>query len=235
MNLYIGTSGFGYKEWKGKFFPPDIKPADMLRFYAERFNAVEINNTFYRMPKKELLEGWLKEVPSAFTFGLKAPQKITHIRRLKECQQELEYFLEVASVLKRQLGPLLFQLPPNLKKDADRLRNFLKLLPAERRITFEFRHETWFDDEIFTALKEHNAALCIAESEDPPQTPFQPTADWGYFRLRRLDYTDADLKSWFTKIQNQKTWSDTYTFFKHEEEAHGPNFAQGFQSLLKAG
>src|SRR3954471_4882651 len=146
MNLYIGTSGFGYKEWKGKFFPPDIKPADMLRFYAERFNAVEINNTFYRMPKKELLESWLKEVPSTFILGLKAPQKITHIRRLKEAQQELDYFLEVAGVLKNQLGPLLFQLPPNFKKDADRLRNFLKHLPARHRVAFEFRHESWFDD-----------------------------------------------------------------------------------------
>jgi uncharacterized protein YecE (DUF72 family) len=231
MNLHIGTSGFGYKEWKGKFFPPDIKPAEMLRFYAERFNAVEINNTFYRMPKKELLEGWLKEVPSSFIFGLKAPQKITHIRRLKESQQELDYFLEVASVLKNQLGPLLFQLPPNFKKDADRLRNFLKLLPADRRVTFEFRHESWFDDETFAALKEHNAALCIAESEDPPQTPFQATADWGYFRLRRLDYTDADLKSWSAKIQSQKNWSDSFVFFKHEEQAFGPKFAQTFQRM----
>jgi uncharacterized protein YecE (DUF72 family) len=233
MNLYIGTSGFGYKEWKGKFFPADIKPADMLRFYAERFNAVEINNTFYRMPKKELLEGWLKEVPSTFVFGLKAPQKITHIRRLKECQQELDYFLEVASVLKHQLGPLLFQLPPNFKKDADRLRAFLKLLPSSRRVTFEFRHESWFDDEIFGALKEHNAALCIAESEDPPQTPFQATADWGYFRLRRLDYTDANLQGWFTKIQNEKSWADAYVFFKHEEEAFGPGFAAAFQQFVK--
>ena len=231
MNLYIGTSGFGYKEWKGKFFPPDIKPAEMLRFYAERFNAVEINNTFYRMPKKELLEGWLKEAPSTFTFGLKAPQKITHIRRLKDAQQELAYFLEVASVLKQQLGPLLFQLPPNFKKEADRLRSFLELLPSSQRVAFEFRHESWFDEEIFAALKERNAALCIAESEDPPQTPFQPTADWGYFRLRRLDYTDADLKSWHAKIQKQKTWSDTYVFFKHEEQAFGPKFAQVFQQF----
>jgi uncharacterized protein YecE (DUF72 family) len=231
MNLYIGTSGFGYKEWKGKFFPSDIKPADMLRFYAERFNAVEINNTFYRMPTKELLEAWLKEVPASFVFGLKAPQKITHIRRLKDAQQELAYFLEVAGILKNQLGPLLFQLPGNFKKDVVRLRDFLKLLPADLRVAFEFRHESWFDDEIFGALKEHKAALCIAESEETPEVPFQPTADWGYFRLRRLDYTDADLKSWFTKIKAQKDWSDTYVFFKHEEQAFGPKFAQTFQKL----
>jgi uncharacterized protein YecE (DUF72 family) len=231
MNLYIGTSGFGYKEWKGKFFPPDIKPAEMLRFYAERFNAVEINNTFYRMPKKELLESWLKEVPATFIFGLKAPQKITHIRRLKDAQQELAYFLEVAGVLKNQLGPLLFQLPGNFKKDAARLRDFLKLLPSDVRAAFEFRHESWFDDEIFAALKERNAALCIAQSEETSEVPFQPTADWGYFRLRRLDYSDADLKSWFAKIKNQKDWSDTYVFFKHEEQAFGPKFAQTFQKL----
>jgi uncharacterized protein YecE (DUF72 family) len=205
----------------------------MLRFYAERFNAVEINNTFYRMPKKELLESWLNEVPANFIFGLKAPQKITHIRRLKDAGHELAYFLEAASTLKNQLGPLLFQLPPNFKKDADRLRAFLKLLPSTQRVAFEFRHESWFDDEIFAALKEHNAALCIAESEDPPQTPFQATADWGYFRLRRLDYTDADLKSWFAKIQKQIDWTDTYVFFRHEEEAFGPKFAQVFQKLLE--
>lgn len=232
MNLYIGTSGFGYKEWKGKFFPRDMKPADMLRFYADRFNAVEINNTFYRMPTKALLKSWVKEVPSSFIFGLKAPQKITHMRRLKDCADELDHFLKVARVLKKQLGPLLFQLPPNFKKDADRLREFLKILPSNQRAAFEFRHESWFDDEIFKALKQRNAALCIAESEDTPTVPFEPTADWGYFRLRRLDYEKRDLKRWAAKITTQKTWSDTYVFFKHEEKALGPKFAQIFQSLI---
>jgi uncharacterized protein YecE (DUF72 family) len=230
MNFFIGTSGFGYKEWKGKFFPEDMKPAGMLRFYAERFNAVEINNTFYRMPKRELLESWVKEVPATFIFGLKAPQKITHIKRLKEAQSEVDYFIDVARVLKNQLGPLLFQLPGNFKKDAARLRDFLALLPRDLRITFEFRHESWFDDEVFAALKEHNAALCIAESEETPEVPFHATADWGYFRLRRLDYTEVDLKSWLAKIQKQN-WSDTFIFFKHEEQAFGPKFAQSFQQL----
>jgi uncharacterized protein YecE (DUF72 family) len=233
MNLHVGTSGYGYKEWKGKFYPTDIKAAEMLREYAKHFKAVEINNTFYRMPNKELVRSWMKEVPGDFVFALKAPQKITHIRRLKEAAEDVRNFLDVAAILKGQLGPLLFQLPGNFKKDAPRLAEFLKLLPKEFRVAFEFRHASWFDAEVFSALKKHNAALCIAESEETVEVPFEATADWGYFRLRRLDYNASDLKKWFSRIQNQN-WNDTYVFFKHEEQALGPKFAAAFAQLAEA-
>jgi uncharacterized protein YecE (DUF72 family) len=230
MNLYVGTSGFGYKEWKGKFYPREMKPAEMLQYYAARFNAVEINNTFYRMPNKELVLSWAKDVPGAFKFSLKAPQKITHLRRLKDVADDTVNFIDVAGVLKQQLAPLLFQFPGNFKKNAERLADFLKLLPPAQRVTFEFRDASWFDAEIFNLLTKHNAALCIAESEETVEVPFQPTADWGYFRLRRLDYTTADLKKWRAKIEQQK-WSDAYIYFKHENQALGPKFAQDFLKL----
>jgi uncharacterized protein YecE (DUF72 family) len=227
MNLFVGTSGFGYKEWRGKFYPREMKPPEMLRYYAERFNAVEINNTFYRMPNKELVLSWTKDVPADFKFSLKAPQKITHLRRLKDVEDDVANFIDVAGALKQQLAPLLFQFPGNFKKNAERLGDFLKLLPRAHRVTFEFREASWFDAEIFDLLSKHNAALCIAESEETVEVPFQPTADWGYFRLRRLDYTTAGLKKWRHKIEQQK-WSEAYIYFKHEDLALGPKFAQEF-------
>jgi uncharacterized protein YecE (DUF72 family) len=230
MNLLVGTSGYSYKEWKGKFYPRDIKPADMLRFYAEHFNTVEINNTFYRMPTKELVVSWTKDVPADFKFALKAPQRITHIRRLKDCADDLGNFLEVGAVLKNQLGPLLFQFPGNFKIDLLRLADFLKLLPRRHHVAFEFRNASWFTEEVFDALRKHNAALCIAESEETVEVPFEATADWGYLRPRRLDYSPADLKSRFARIQKQN-WSDAYVFFKHEDQALGPKFAQNFLEL----
>src|SRR5687768_14922545 len=163
MRLHVGTSGYAYKEWKGSFYPEDLPDKQMLRYYGERFRSVEINNTFYRMPKAAMLEGWAAEVPEHFKFVIKAPQQITHIKRLKGAENSVAYLLEVAAVLKERLGPLLFQLPPHLKKDAARLRDFLGLLPADRRAAFEFRHQSWFDDEVFGLLRERRAALCIAE------------------------------------------------------------------------
>src|SRR5881394_1123722 len=149
MNLYVGTSGFSYKEWKGPFYPEDLPEKQMLRFYGERFRTVEINNTFYRMPKESVLDAWANEVPADFKFVLKAPQRITHMQRLKDAADSVSYLLKVAVALKERLGPLLFQLPPYFKKDAARLRDFLDLLPREPRSAFEFRHPSWFDDEIF--------------------------------------------------------------------------------------
>src|SRR5215510_13932519 len=178
MNLYVGTSGYSYKEWKGTFYPEDLPDKQMLRFYGERFRSVEINNTFYRMPKTSVLEAWAEEVPVDFKFVLKASQRITHNQRLKDANDSVSYLLKVAGALKNRLGPLLFQLPPYLKKDLPRLRDFLKLLPSEPRSAFEFRHESWFESDVFDSLREHQAALCIAEAEDGVVVPFISTANW---------------------------------------------------------
>ena len=230
MNLYVGTSGYSYKEWKGPFYPEDLPEKQMLRFYGERFRSVEINNTFYRMPKPAMLETWANEVPADFKFVLKAPQQITHIKRLKDVEDAVSYFLRVAEVLNERLGPLLFQLPPYLKKDAPRLREFLTLLPPHRRVAVEFRHESGFDDEILALLREHQAALCIAEAEDGVEVPFVSTANWGYLRLRRPDYGDPELKGWVDKIKRQD-WKDAFVFFKHEDEGKGPLMGKRFLEL----
>lgn len=230
MNFYVGTSGYSYKEWKGRFYPEDLPDKQMLRYYGERFRSVEINNTFYRMPKPEMLETWAAEVPADFKFVIKAPQRITHIQRLKDADDSVSYLLKVAGVLQERLGRLLFQLPPHLKKDAGRLRDFLALLPRERGAAFEFRHASWFDDEIFGLLREHQAALCIAEAEEGVEVPFVSTANWGYLRLRRPDYGDIELKSWAERIR-QCDWQEAYVFLKHEDEGKGPQMAKRFLEL----
>src|SRR5262245_55934871 len=172
MNHYVGTSGYSYKEWKGPFYPEDLPDKQMLHYYGERFRSVEINNTFYRMPKASVLEAWAAEVPANFKFVLKASQRITHLQRLKDVGDSVSYLLEVAGALNERLGPLLFQLPPYMEKNAPRLRDFLALLPPHRRAAFEFRHQSWFDDEIFGLLRDHQAVLCIAEAENDLQIPF---------------------------------------------------------------
>ena len=230
MKLYVGTSGYSYKEWKGTFYPEDLPDKQMLKFYGERFRSVEINNTFYRMPKAAMLETWAAEVPAEFKFVIKASQQITHIKRLKEVADSVSYLLEVVATLKDRLGPLLFQLPPHLKKDAARLREFLALLPPDRRAAMEFRHQSWFDDEVFGLLREHKAALCIAEAEEGVEVPFVSTADWGYLRLRRPDYGDPELKTWIDRIR-QPGWQDAFIFFKHEDEGKGPLMAKRFLEL----
>jgi uncharacterized protein YecE (DUF72 family) len=233
MNLYVGTSGYSYKEWKGTFYPEDLPDKQMLHFYGERFRSVEINNTFYRMPKASVLQAWAEEVPADFKFVLKAPQRITHIQRLKDAGDSVSYLLDVATALKERLGPLLFQLPPYLKKDLPRLREFLALLPPDRRSAFEFRHESWFDPEVFALLREHQRALCVAEAEEGVEVPFVSTADWGYLRLRRPDYGDAELKTWGDRIREQD-WRDAFVFFKHEDEGKGPQMAKRFLELSSA-
>jgi uncharacterized protein YecE (DUF72 family) len=232
MDLYVGTSGYSYKEWKGKFYPEDLPEKQMLRYYGERFNSVEINNTFYRMPNTSVLEGWAKEVPANFKFVIKGSQKITHFQRLKDIDDSVAYLLKVVSVLNQQLGPLLFQTPPYLKKDIPRLRDFLAKIPRERRVAMEFRHESWFDNELFDLLREHQSALCVAEAEDGVEVPFESTADWGYLRLRRPDYGDAELKDWSKRIQ-EKDWRDVFIFFKHEDEGKGPEMANRFLELSR--
>ena len=230
MNLYVGTSGYSYKEWKGSFYPEDLPDRQMLRFYGERFRSVEINNTFYRMPKAPVLEGWAAEVPADFKFVLKAAQRITHQHQLKDADESVSYLLEVAGALKERLGPLLFQLPPYLRKDAPRLREFLALLRPHRRAAFEFRHQSWFDEEVFGLLRDHQAVLCIAEAENNLEIPFVSTADWGYLRLRRPDYGDAELKKWAERVRRQD-WRDAFLFFKHEEKGKGPQMAKRFLEL----
>jgi uncharacterized protein YecE (DUF72 family) len=230
MNLFVGTSGYSYKEWKGSFYPEDLPHKQMLRYYGERFRTVEINNTFYRMPSESVLKSWAKEVSAGFTFVLKAPQRITHKQRLKESEDSVAYLFKVAAALEDRLGPVLFQLPPFLRKDLLRLRDFLQLLPAGRRVAFEFRHASWFDDEVYDALRAHGAAMCIAEAEGDLEVPFVATAPWGYIRLRRPDYGDRELTSWGRRIREQG-WQDAFVFFKHEDEGVGPKLAARFMEL----
>ena len=224
MRVLPGTSGFSYKAWKGSFYPEDLADSEMLRYYASRLPAVEINNTFYRMPRASLLESWAEQVPDGFTFSLKASQQITHRKRLKDAGEPVSYFLSVATTLGDRLGPILFQLPPNLKKDLPRLQEFLALLPPASRAAFEFRPPSWFDAEVFGALAGAGAALCWAEDEGLA-TPSESTAGWGYLRLRRSDYSEADVEQWAEKIREQ-SWSEAYVFFKHEEEGTGPRLAR---------
>jgi uncharacterized protein YecE (DUF72 family) len=240
MRIAVGTSGYAYKEWKGYFYPADLPADGMLRYYGERFSTVEINNTFYRMPSEKVLAGWAAEVPDGFSFVLKASQRITHRKRLKDAGEEVAYFLKNANVLGPKLGPTLFQLPPNLKKDLPRLVDFLALVPRTWRAALEFRHASWLDDEVFDALKAHNAALCIADTEaeegekEPLQIPAVATADWGYLRLRRPAYATGDLRCWAGTIGAQP-WKEAYVFFKHEEAGAGPKIAAEFTALLPTG
>ena len=230
MRILPGTSGFSYKEWKGSFYPEDLPDSEMLRFYSSRLPAVEINNTFYRMPRAALLETWAERVPDGFSFALKASQQITHRKRLKEAGEAVSYFLQVATTLGDRLGPVLFQLPPNLKKDLPRLSEFLAGLPPSFRAAFEFRHDSWFDEEVFTSLADRGAALCWAEDEELA-TPRRPTAGWGYLRLRRPDYGEPEIAAWAERIRSQP-WSDAYVFFKHEDEGAGPRLAGRLCEIL---
>ncbi|HKO59646.1 MAG TPA: DUF72 domain-containing protein [Pyrinomonadaceae bacterium] len=230
MNLYVGTSGYSYKEWKGSFYPEKIPAKEMLSFYAGRLSTVEINATFYRMPQPSMLENWKQQVPATFRFSLKAPQRVTHFKRLKETEEETKYFLETAGTLNDQLGVVLFQLPPNMKKDLPRLETFLQQLPLSPRAAFEFRHPTWFDDDVLAVLKNRNMALVVSDTDDMPTTFIHKTADWGYLRLRRVNYLEENLKEWVERI-NKQEWSDTFVFFKHEDEGTGPKLAAQFLKL----
>jgi uncharacterized protein YecE (DUF72 family) len=232
MNLYVGTSGFSYPKWKGTFYPQKLPAKQMLRYYGEQFRTVEINSTFRGPPKVSTLEGWVGQVPAEFKFILKAPQQITHIRRLKDVGEPVSSLFDVVAMLGDRLGPLLFQLPPNFKKDLPRLRAFLALLPPRLRAALEFRHQSWFDDEVLALLRDHRAALCIAEAESDLEVPFVATADWGYLRLRRPDYDDRELKSWVRRVRKQD-WKDAFVFFKHEDEGKGPQIAKRFLELAE--
>lgn len=231
MRLLAGTSGFAYKEWKGPFYPEDLRDDAMLGYYAGRLPTVEINNTFYRMPRESVVASWASQTPDGFRFALKASRKITHFGRLKNVEGELEYFLRVSTVLGPKRGPSLFQLPPTMQKDAARLSEFVALLPRAWPAAFEFRHASWFDDETYGILRARNAALCVADKgTDEDATPLVATADWGYVRLRAETYGEADLARWSAALRGQP-WQEAYVFFKHEDAGVGAKLAQRLMEL----
>ena len=236
MNSWIGTSGFQYPEWKGHFYPEKLPAAKMLPFYAERFQTTEINYTFRRIPSAKTIENWCELTPERFAFSLKAPQRVTHFAKLQNCSDSLKFFFGAIQGLEDKLGPILFQLPPFFRKDAEILEAFLEQLPDGVRAAFEFRHASWFDDEIFSRLRMHNAALCIAESADLG-TPIEATANFGYLRLRREDYGPEDIARWSETLRSHASkWSDAFVYFKHEEQGMGPKLAtQLIESLVPAG
>jgi len=231
MKFWIGTSGFQYAEWKGNFYPENLPAAKMLPFYAARFSTTEINYTFHRIPAPKTIDNWKAQTPEKFRFALKAPQKITHWSKLRDCADTLEYFCKVAGGLGERLGPVLFQLPPTFKKDVDVLSSFLRELP-EMRAAFEFRNESWFDQEIFERLRSRNIALCIADT-DTIATPKEITANYGYLRLRREDYQTIDIECWAEFVRQQRAnWQDAFIYFKHEESGIGPKLATQMMELL---
>ena len=231
MQCYVGTSGYSYKEWLGRFYPPKHPANAMLRYYAQHFNTVEINNTFYRMPGEGMLARWREEVPVAFSFTLKAPRRITHDKRLRDAGVEVAEFLRRASALGDKFGAAFFQLPPSMRKDVALLADFLGILPSDTRAAFEFRHRSWHDDDVYETLRARGAALCISDT-DEGETPFAVTSPFGYFRLRRTEYEDSALESWITRIA-KAGYHTAYVYFKHEDEARGPDFARRFLALSR--
>jgi uncharacterized protein YecE (DUF72 family) len=233
MQHWIGTSGFQYSEWKGTFYPETMSAAKMLPFYAERFATTEINYTFRQIPSAKSIERWAEATPARFKFSFKAPQKVTHFAKLRDCADTVKYFHSVLSGLGEKLGVVLFQLPGTFKKDATLLGSFFSGIPRPMRVAFEFRHESWFADEVYEILHEHNAALCVAETEELA-TPFMATADFGFLRLRREDYSSADIARWGKAIEKHaKRWSEVFVYFKHEDTGSGPRFARQLLESLE--
>lgn len=234
MKFHVGTSGYGYKEWKGIFYPEKISSAEMLRFYGERLNAVEINYTFYHMPTERILTPWAEQVPDGFAFALKAPQVITHLKQLRNVGEETGYFFRTLAVLEGKLGPALFQFPKSFhaKKNRAALEDFLMLIPGNVRCAFDFRSPTWLDAGIAELLHERGCSLCMEDTDEKPVNEIIGTAPWGYLRLRRSDYTEADLSQWLKRILAQQ-WEQVFVFFKHEDEARGPEMAIRFRELAE--
>jgi uncharacterized protein YecE (DUF72 family) len=232
MRLRVGTSGFAYPEWKGSFYPEKLPAAGMLAYYARHFDTVEINNTFYRMPSETQLRQWSEQVPDGFSFVLKAAQRITHQKRLKEVGEEWSYFARTAATLGPRLGPMLVQLPPNMKKDAERLDAFLSLVSEAERVAVEFRHGSWLDEQVYEVLRRNGAALCVAHGELDETAPVLPTTSWGYARLRNVEYSGAELEQWAERLAAQP-WTEVHVYFKHEEAATGPRLAQRFREVFR--
>jgi uncharacterized protein YecE (DUF72 family) len=223
--LLAGASGYSFKEWKGDFYPADMKPEGMLAWYAERLPTVEINNTFYQMPKVAVLENWARSTPQDFRFAIKASRRITHMARLKAdtAADSLAYLYKNLAVLGSKRGPVLFQLPPFMKKDLPRLDDFLKLLPEGHGAAFEFRNDSWFADDVYDSLRRAGAALCLSEREDNAPPPLVETAPWGYVRLRLELYSDAELRQWSERLAATQ-WRQIYVYFMHEPTA--PRYAR---------
>jgi uncharacterized protein YecE (DUF72 family) len=230
MTTLIGTSGYSYPAWKGSFYPEDLPAKKMLGYYASKLATVEINNTFYRMPSSKLVQSWADEVPDGFTFAIKAPQRITHQLRLKGADEAVVALLDAVELLAEKQGPILFQLPPFTKKDVPLLTAFLAAMPRRCLATFEFRHASWFADDTYEALRAAGAALCISDTEKL-STPLEATANWGYLRLRREDYVEADIREWAKRISAQK-WEKSFVYFKHEDAGKGPAYATLLRSLM---
>jgi uncharacterized protein YecE (DUF72 family) len=230
MEIFAGTSGYSYKEWCGSFYPEKLPAAKMLGFYAQYLPAVEINNTFYRLPNAQQIASWAGQVPDGFRFVIKAARRITHIKRLKDVDAETSYLLQSVAGLGARLGGLLFQLPPYMRKDLTRLERFLELLPPATPAAFEFRDASWFDETVFACLRARDCALCIADTDKEPLTGIISTARWGYLRLRRATYSDGELTNWLERIRAHE-WRLAYVFFKHEDEAAGPKLATRFLEL----
>ncbi|HWC76619.1 MAG TPA: DUF72 domain-containing protein [Blastocatellia bacterium] len=228
--VLVGTSGFSYTEWKGIFYPEDLSSKKYLWYYSQRFHTTEINNTFYRLPTLKLTEGWYGEVPDDFSFTLKLSQKITHIRRLKNCDEEMNVFLNAAAALKHKLGPILVQLPPNLKKNTEVLSDFLSKYAAKGKLAFEFRNDSWFDEEVYDLLREHNTTLGVVEKEDGTEPVREVTGSFVYMRLRKGDYEGAELMEWARWIRSQT--ADVYCYLKHDEKA--PVLATALVEALKS-
>lgn len=232
MKLYAGTSGFAYKEWRGIFYPEKIQPGKMLAFYSEKLNAVEVNYTFYHMPTEKVLAPWREEVPEDFAFAIKAPRMITHFKRLKHVDEEADYFFKtLLTVLGGKLGPVLMQFPENFHADRARLETFLGLIPEKVRCAFEFRSESWHEAGIYDLLRESGHTLCTADTDEAPATDLHGEGSWGYLRLRRSDYGEAELSAWAKRVRELR-WETAFVFFKHEDEARGPGEAIRFRELF---
>ena len=217
--VFVGTSGFAYKEWKGTFYPDDLPAKKYLSYYAGHFRTTEINNTFYRMPTAKLCEGWYAEVPDGFWFTLKVSQRITHFKRLKNVDDEMNFFLDSAAGLKEKLGPILVQLPPNFKKDTEVLDAFLTTFATRGKLAFEFRHESWFTDDVYELLRRHKTTLGVVEKEEGegPDTPREVTGSFVYIRLRKGDYSKDEMLDWARWIRSQSV--PVYCYLKHDERA----------------
>ncbi len=233
MKIYAGTSGFAYKEWKGKFYPEKIPPKEMLHFYSERLGAVEINNTFYRMPRESVLKSWAEQVSGGFIFALKAPQVITHIKQLRNVFEETEYLFKTLSVLGGKLGPVLFQFPKSFRANAPALEDFLALIPGDTDCAFDFRSPTWLDAGMPDLLRKKGCSLCMEDTDENPVNEIISTATWGYLRLRRSEYTEDGLSEWAERILSQK-WERAFVFFKHEDGAGGAEMALRFQEIIES-
>lgn len=228
--LFVGTSGFSYAEWRPAFYPDGLKKDAMLGFYAARLPAVELNNTFYRMPSKKLAAKWAGEVPAGFSFAVKASQRITWTQKLKDCGELVAALFAAVAALGDRLGCVFYQLPKWVRKDVALLQDFLALQPAGVKVAFEFAHASWLEDDALAALRARDAALVLSDKDDGPTPELVDTGSWGYLRLRRAQYSDGDLQGWHERI-GARPWQQCFVFFKHEDSCAGPALARRFLEL----